>query len=191
MLYTAGIMKSDMNLYLRAATVGIATYILGLVAMGIEFRATMAKEILTVILFPLCPAVVLATAANLNLMKPPMKRYFWRFTVGMIAYVLGLVLANRIYTPESSYKYWLILLPVVPIIYLVTAIVRGVSDMDEMKRKIVTEAAAFACLATGFTCFSYLFFRDMGAPEFHGEWAFYLMWFYYMIGLFFSWRRYK
>jgi hypothetical protein len=63
--------------------------------------------------------------------------------------------------------------------------------MDEMKRKIVTEAAAFACLATGFSCFSYLFFRDMGAPEFHAEWAFYMMWAYYGIGLFFSWRRYR
>ena len=120
-----------------------------------------------------------------------MKRYFWRFTGGMTAYALGLVLANRLYKPESPYKYWLILLPTIPIIYLVTAIIRGVADMDEMKRKIVTEAAAFAGLATGFTCFSYIFFRDLGAPEFRGEWAFYAMWFYYMIGLFFSWRRYR
>jgi hypothetical protein len=184
-------MKSDTKIYYRAAIAGVGTYLLGLALMAVEFRSAITKEILTVILFPLCPAVIVATAANLNSMKPPMKKYFWRFTGGMVAYVLGLVLANRIYTPESPYKYWLVLLPVIPIVYLVTAIVRGIADMDEMKRKIVTEAAAFACLATGFTCFSYLFFRDMGAPEFHGEWAFYLMWVYYLIGLFFSWRRYK
>ncbi len=189
MLYTAGNMKSDTKIYYRAAIAGGVTYILGLVLMAVEFRA---KEILTVILFPLCPAVIIATVANLNSMKPPMRKYFWRFTGSMIAYVLGLVLVNRIfYKINPAYRYWLILLPVIPIIFLVAAIIRGVADMDEMKRKIVTEAAAFACLATGFTCFSYLFFRDMGAPEFKAEWAFYLMWFYYMIGLFFSWRRYK
>jgi hypothetical protein len=184
-------MKSDTKIYFRAIIAGVVTYLLGLVVMAIEFRPAIAREIMAVFLFPLCPAVIVATAANLSSMNPAMKRYFWRFTGGMIVYVLGLVFAKRIYTPELPYKYWLILLPVVPIIYLVTAILRGVADMDEMKRKIVTEAAAFACLATGFTCFSYLFFRDMGAPEFHAEWAFYIMWAYYLIGLYFSWRRYK
>src|SRR5947208_2513681 len=109
--------------------------------------------------------------------KPPvklyMKRYTWRLTAGIIAYALGLVVINQLYTPGSPRKYWLILLPVLPIVYIVVAIVRAVTEMDEMKRKIFTEAAAFACLATGFSCFTYLFFRDMGAPEFHGEWAFY------------------
>jgi len=85
----------------------------------------------------------------------------------------------------------LALLPILPILYMTAAIIRAISDMDEMKRKIVTEAMAFSGLATGFTCFSYLFFRDMGAPEFRPEWAFYVMWAYYGIGLFFSWRRYR
>jgi hypothetical protein len=60
-----------------------------------------------------------------------------------------------------------------------------------MKRKIYTEAMAFSGIATGFTCFIYLFLRDMGAPEFRAEWACYIMWGYYGIGAFFSWRRYK
>jgi hypothetical protein len=94
------------------------------------------------------------------------------------------------YPDTQQYKYWLVLLPFVPIIYQTITIIRAVSAMDEMKRKIVTEAMAFAGLATGFTCFTYLFLRDMGAPEFRPEWAFYLMWAYYFIGLFFSWRRY-
>jgi hypothetical protein len=184
-------MKSETNPLFRALLAGSVTYLLGLAAMASEFRGAIAKEVLTVLLFPLGPAAIIATAVNLNSMPPAMKKYFWRFTAGTLAYVVGLVLANRIYAPDLRYRYWLILLPVIPIIFVVAAIVRGVSDMDEMKRKIVTDAAAFACLATGFTCFSYLFFRDMGAPEFHAEWAFYLMWLYYLIGLFFSWRRYR
>jgi hypothetical protein len=71
-------------------------------------------------------------------------------------------------------------------------IIRFVSEgLDEMKRKIVTEAMAFSGLATGFTCFTYLFLRDMGAPEFHAVWVWNIMWVYYAVGLFFSWLRYK
>ena len=105
--------------------------------------------------------------------------------------MLGIVAFCYFYTGQSSYKNWLILLPVLTIVYYVATIIRYVSEMDEMWRKIITEAAAFSGIATGFTCFSYLFLHDMGAPEFHGEWAFYLMWAYYGIGLIFSWRRYK
>ena len=83
------------------------------------------------------------------------------------------------------------LLPLLPLMFVAATIIRAVSDLDEMKRKIQIEAMAFAGLATGFTCFTYLFLRDMGAPEFRGEWAFYIMWAYYWIGLFFSWRRYR
>ena len=111
--------------------------------------------------------------------------------VGFVGYALGLVALNYFYKEQLPYKYWLVLLPVLPLIYTASVIIRVVSDMDEMWRKIITEAMAFSAIATGFTCFSYLFLRDMGAPEFHAEWAFYIMWVYYGIGAIFSWRRYK
>jgi hypothetical protein len=112
--------------------------------------------------------------------------------LGFVGYALGLFAANQFYMKESPYRYWLILLPVIPIIYVVAAIISFiVRGLDELQRKVVTEAGAFSGIATGFTCFSYLFFRDMGAPEFHGEWAFYLMWFYYGVGALLSWRRYR
>src|SRR5262249_22483760 len=103
----------------------------------------------------------------------------------------GLVVMNHFDTGPAPNRYWLILLPVVPLIYLAATIIRVVSELDEMKRKIVVEAMAFSGIATGFTCFSYLFLRDMGAREFRPEWAFYIMWAYYGIGSFFSWRRYQ
>jgi len=111
--------------------------------------------------------------------------------VGFTGYALGLVALNYFYANESPHRYWLILFPVVPLIYLAAIIIRYVSELDEMWRKVITEAAAFAGIASGFTCFSYLFLRDSGAPEFHAEWAFYVMWAYYGIGLMFSWRRYR
>jgi hypothetical protein len=108
-----------------------------------------------------------------------------------VGYALGLVLLNRFYTEQLPHKYWLVLLPLLPMIYLATTIIRYVGELDEMWRKIVVEAMAFSGIATGFTCFIYLFLRDMGAPEFRAEWAFYLMWFYYGVGGIFSARRYK
>jgi hypothetical protein len=125
-------------------------------------------------------------------MKTHTKKYFLRMTVGFIGYVAALFALNYFDAGRLSHRNWLVLLPLLPLIYVAATIIRFVSEgLDEMKRKIVTEAMAFSGLATGFTCFTYLFLRDMGAPEFRGEWAFGIMWAYYGIGMFFSWRRYE
>ena len=116
-------------------------------------------------------------------------KYVLRMIVGFTGYALGLVALNYFYTEQLPPRYWLVLLPVLPMIYMATAIIRVVSDLDEMLRKIATEAMAFSAIATGFTCFSYLFLRDMGAPEFRAQWAFYIMWAYYGIGALPSARR--
>jgi hypothetical protein len=118
-------------------------------------------------------------------------KYTLRETVGFIVYALGVFALNYFYIERSPHGYWLILLPVLPLLYVASAIIRFISEVDEMWRKIFTEALAFSGLATGFTCFSYLFLRGMGAREFHAEWAFYMMFTYYLIGFFFSRRRYK
>jgi hypothetical protein len=121
-------------------------------------------------------------------------KYKWEYTLRMVvaitAYGVGLV-AMSFFADKLPGKYCWAVLPVLAIVYMVATIIRYVSELDEMWRKVITEAAAFSGIATGFTCFSYLFLRDMGAPEFHAEWAFYLMWAYYGVGLIFSWRRYR
>src|SRR5262249_52795478 len=130
-------------------------------------------------------------ALHCSTMKTCLKKACWGMTAGLIAYALGLVLMNYLYRANSASRFWLILLPVLPLVYITSCVIRAVSERDEMQRKIVTEAMAFSGLATGFTCFSYLFLRDAGAPEFHAEWAFYIMWAYYGIGFLFSWSRYR
>lgn len=118
-------------------------------------------------------------------------KYAWQLVAGLTGYGLGLVAMNRLYADQMPHRQWLILLPVLPLLFIAATIIRYASELDEMWRKVLTEAMAFSALATGFTCFSYLFLRDMGAPEFHAEWAFYLTWAYYGIGAAVSWRRYK
>ncbi len=47
--------------------------------------------------------------------------------VGLTGYALGLVALNTFYTEQSAHgKYWLFLLPVVPLIYIATTIIRVV-----------------------------------------------------------------
>ena len=121
------------------------------------------------------------------------KKYIFRMTIGIAVYALGLI-AVCYFFPEQSSKHWLYLAPVVAaIIYFAGTMLRAISDMDEMWRKGVTEAFAFSAIATGFTCFGYRFVREaVGAPEFHAEWAFYLMWAYYAVGTFFIfWWRHR
>ena len=119
------------------------------------------------------------------------RRYTIEMIIGFVAYGLALVVLNAVYEESLDYKYALALLPLMPLIYTVTVIIRFTAELDEMYMRIVTEAMAFSGLATGFTCFSYLFLRDLGAPEFRAEWAFYVMWIYYALGLLWSTWRYQ
>jgi len=113
-----------------------------------------------------------------------------RLVIAISGYLLALILTNGLLKEGVPFKYGLALLPILPLLYMVGAILKGISEMDEMYRKIHTEAMAFSGLATGFTCFSYLFARKWGFPEFQAEWAFYMMWFYYGLGAIWFARKY-
>jgi hypothetical protein len=120
-----------------------------------------------------------------------LKKYILRMTVAIVVYSLGLCVWLH-YNKQSPHKFWTILFPVLPLVYMCNAVIRFISEgCDELQRKIVTEAMAFSGLATGFTCMSYLFVAVTGGPYFHPDWAFYMMWIYFAIGLFISKRRYK
>jgi membrane protein DedA with SNARE-associated domain len=110
--------------------------------------------------------------------------------VGVTAYMLGVFAGSYFYKAQYPHRTWLVLLPVLPLIYIAATIMRHISEKDEMWRKIITEAFAFSAIATGFTCASYVFFRALGAPEFHAEWVICIMAAYSLIGMFFSGRKY-
>ena len=190
MLYTVG-MNAKTKWYCWSAVAGLATYVLLALELNRELHCWAKKDFLTMFFFPLGIAVLVSTAINLKYMPPLVKKYSKRMILGMVAYMLGLDLVNHISMPPVPYKYLLALVPVLPLIYVCFTVIRYIADADEMWRKIYMEAWAFSGIATGFTCFSYLFVRDLGAPEFRAEWAFYIMWAYFLIGKFFSWRRYR
>jgi hypothetical protein len=118
-------------------------------------------------------------------------KYVLKMALGFSLYALGLVAFNLLYKPLSGYKYILFLMPVLPLIYMVTVIIRFVLGLDEMMRKAVMEGMAFAGLATAFTCFSLLFVSDLAGMKIPGQAGFYIYWFYYTIGIAWSGRRYR
>lgn len=118
------------------------------------------------------------------------QKFVLLMALGFIGYALGLSALNLFDDKSSPYRYWLILLPMLPVLYVLFINIRFLSQCDEMAQRIATEAMAFSGLATGITCFGYLFFRDMGAPEFKAWWAWGLMGGYYIVGVVWSRRRY-
>ena len=85
-------------------------------------------------------------------------KYTMRKTAGFIAYACGLW-AMKYFSAEHShspYRYWLVLLPVLPMIYLILTFHRQLfEEKDEMWRKIITESLAFTATATAWTCCSF------------------------------------
>src|SRR5262245_18985432 len=128
--------------------------------------------------------------ANMSFESKP---YLLRKTIGFIAYAcgLGVLIYFSDRYPHSPYRYWLLPLPVLPMIYLIFTVLRQLSQLDEMWRKIITESLAFSAIATAWTCCSFFFVRVVGLPTFAAQWVFLMLIAYYLIGLFFSWRRYR
>jgi hypothetical protein len=184
-------MNSKTKWYCWSAVAGLATYVLLALELNRELHCWANKDFLTMFFFPLGIAVLVSAAINLKHMKPLVKKYSQQFIIGMVAYILGIDLLHHIPMPSAPYKYLLVLLPILPVIYICFTVIRYITALDEMWRKIFTEAWAFSAIATGFTCVSYPFLQDVGAPQLPLECGFFLMWIYYFIGLFFSWRRYK
>jgi hypothetical protein len=190
MLYT-GFMNSKTKWYCWSVVAGLATYVLLALEMNRELHCWANKDFLTMFFFPLGIAVLVSAAINLKIMPPKVKKYTKRMLLGMAAYILGIDLLHHISMPPAPYKYLLVLLPILPVIYICFTIIRYIAELDEMWRKIYMEAMAFSGIATGFTCVSYPFLQDIGAPKLPLEFGFFLMWIYYFIGFFFSVRRYK
>lgn len=111
--------------------------------------------------------------------------------LGCTLYAAGIWAFNYAQSTSSSPQLALVLLPGVPIVYIASVVMRRLLQLDELQRKIITEAMAFAGVVTGLFCFNYLFLRDLGAREFKSEWAFYLLLLFYAIGMVWSKKRYQ
>ncbi|MEO8999375.1 MAG: hypothetical protein ABI227_10145 [Rhodanobacter sp.] len=92
-------------------------------------------------------------------MRAVHRRYLREFIPAMSAYVL-LILLYGVLMPRTEGTMWrivLAVLPLLPIVLVIRAIVRVIRDQDELERRIDLEAIAIAAMSTGFGYFSFGF----------------------------------
>ena len=92
-------------------------------------------------------------------MKAWNKKYFKRFWLGMVGYILLLPISvwlldnGRISFGPG--RYFIALLPVLPFFYTMLAAVANVRQLDELQRRIHLESVLITALLTGAITFSY------------------------------------
>ena len=122
------------------------------------------------------------------------KRYLREFTVSMIAYVIiliGSVYAIQNIPMPQSLKIIVAVLPAVPVVFVIIAILRLLRDSDELQQRLHLLAITFAAVLTGFITFTYGFLENLGFPPFPTIWILPMMFALWGLGLGYFTRRYQ
>lgn len=121
------------------------------------------------------------------------KRYFKEFYLSITAYVIVLFASISIlkkFEFSSVVQGIIALTPVVPIIFIIIAIMRGIKDSDELQQKVQLNAIMFSAVATGLITFSYGLLEGVGFPPFPTIWVLPMMFIFWGFSLGFFWKRY-
>lgn len=101
--------------------------------------------------------------------KDATKRYYKEFGISMAAYVVVLLICvtilKNIELPQAA-QVVIALIPVIPTIFSVIAVMRWLGDSDELQQKVQLQAVAFSAVLTGLITFSYGFLENVGFPHF-------------------------
>lgn len=106
------------------------------------------------------------------------KRYFKEFSVSMGSYVVLLIASISALTKFELPKVAQIviaLIPVIPTVFVVIAVMRALRDSDELQQKIQLQAVTFSAIVTGLITFSYGFLENIGFPHLPSLFIFPLM----------------
>lgn len=92
-------------------------------------------------------------------MKGWNKKYLIRFVVAMGVYVLllpaSLFLIESDFIESTAVKWAVVLLPVIPFLFAITAVLHNVRAADELDQKIHLDSILITTLVTGGLTFSY------------------------------------
>jgi hypothetical protein len=118
---------------------------------------------------------------------------FRELFTAIAAYILTLFISINLVNANNTawWRYIIALLPMIPAIFVLRAIIRQLARMDELQRNIQLEALAFAFGGTAILTFSYGFLERVGLPEL----SMFLVWptmaVLWMIGLAIANRKYE
>lgn len=122
------------------------------------------------------------------------KRYYKEFGVAMGFYIVTVIASiyvlNQFELPQSA-QIVITLIPVLPTIFVVIAILRALRESDELQQKIQLQAVTFSAITTGLITFSYGFLENIGFPPFPTILVLPIMFFLWGVSLGYFWRKYQ
>lgn len=126
-------------------------------------------------------------------MKDAYKRYTRNLLITMVFYVAAIFASQMIYhqLPEHPARTLILLLPVIPVLFMLRVYMELVRSIDEMQQRIQMEALAFSLGVTGILTFTYGFLEGAGWPKIGMIWVFPLSIALWGIGLAIATRRYQ
>jgi hypothetical protein len=104
--------------------------------------------------------------------------------IPLAAYVAVLVGSIKILqnVELGPLKYLLVLTPMLPLVLVITAVLRALRRADELQRQIHLEALAIAFAASAFVTFGYGFLEGAGLPHISWIWVWPVMGTFWLIG---------
>jgi len=102
-----------------------------------------------------------------NPLRTAGRRYALEFSISMVAYAVILIVSimaiERGLPP--ALKLVFALLPLIPIVFVFAAVVRYMSSIDELQRRIHIESLALAAGITALLAITYGFLETVGLPH--------------------------
>jgi O-antigen/teichoic acid export membrane protein len=95
------------------------------------------------------------------------RRYAIEFTLSMVAYAVVLIVSIKVieHGLSPALKLVFALLPLIPIGFVFAAIVRYMSSIDELQRRIQIESLSLAAGITALLAITYGFLETVGLPH--------------------------
>jgi hypothetical protein len=121
------------------------------------------------------------------------RRYAIQLALAMIGYALVLIISLKL-IPMVTPGWWQVLIaiaPVMPAAFVLLSIVRLLSRIDEMQRRIHLEAAALAAGIAALLALTCGFLENAGLPRLSGFWTFASLAFLWAIFAMVLRRRYR
>jgi hypothetical protein len=96
------------------------------------------------------------------------------FGLAMLAYLMVLVGSVTVLeaNPTADWRYYIAALPVIPAAVVIWVFVRALGKLDELQKRIQTQAFGFSLATTALLTFAYGFLEGVGLP--HLNWTFVL-----------------
>ncbi|GAB1471965.1 hypothetical protein MASR2M66_28430 [Chloroflexota bacterium] len=122
------------------------------------------------------------------------KRYYKEFGLSMGAYVVA-VIASSFTLGSGDFskaaQIAIVLIPVIPTIFVIIAIMRALRDSDELQQRIQLSAVAFSAIITGFITFTYGFLENIGFPKLPSIWVLPMLFVFWGVSLGYFNKRYQ